>query len=147
MQQFDDKGHPTSKATDLHNKRLRRAQNEVLKLAGVVRSKNEETRPDQWKLMDDEERKKVVNEENEIIRFIRLFDDFTLDLIKIPIYAFRYRLMVGGALYTLPCLLTIARLSDPTWDRLRSRYFSPRRGHLGSGRAYFPDCLSQYVLV
>ena len=103
VQQFNDKGHPANKVTDAQIRRLRRAQNEVLKVAGVVKSKHDDVGPDHWKEMPNEEREDTMKEENELMRLVRPFDNLILDLVTSWIYAFRSRLVVSdnGGLLTL----------------------------------------------
>lgn len=109
MQQFNDKGHPTNKVTDIKNRRLRRAQNEVLELAGVVKSKHDDVRPDHWKEMPNEEREDTMKDENQLMRLVRPFDNLTLDLVTSWIYAFRSRLVVSDTV-ALAISLTSADL-------------------------------------
>lgn len=95
VQQFDDRGHPRSQDSDMQNRRLRRAQNEILKLAGVVRSKHDPPKVDEWKGLSDDDRKQLFVEENEYIKATRFFDHVFLDLSTSWVDAFRFRLMVG----------------------------------------------------
>ena len=96
VQQFDSRGHPTSRDSDVQNRKLRRAQNEVYKLAGVVRSRHDEPKEDDhWKSMSGEERKSLVKDENDFFKFcIMPFDKLILDLATSWDHAFRNRLMV-----------------------------------------------------
>ena len=105
VQQYNDRGHPTSKETELHNKRLRRAQNEVLKLAGVAKSRHDEPKIDQWKDMNPESRENVVVEENEFMFFARPFNNLVLDLSTSWISNFRDRLMVSTPTVLLRVLI------------------------------------------
>ncbi len=115
MQQFNEKGHPTSKTTDIQNRRLRRAQNEVLKLAGVVKSKHDEAQPDQWTEMPNEKREDTIKEENQLMRLVRPFDNLILDIVTSWVYAFRRRVMVSNTIALLFVLMIadLQILSEP----------------------------------
>jgi hypothetical protein len=95
VQQFNERGHPASRETDLQNRRLHRAQNEVLKLAGVVRSKHDTSQTEQWKSMSEDARKELIRSENKFMRlWVVPFDYILLDLTTSWISAFRNRLTV-----------------------------------------------------
>jgi hypothetical protein len=95
VQQFDDRGHPCSKETDIRNRRLRKAQNQVLKLAGVVRSQNDPPLHDEWKTLDNEGKHQLISEENEGLTWLtRPFHQVVLDLSTCWVDASRFRFMV-----------------------------------------------------
>jgi hypothetical protein len=96
VQQYDDRGHPCSKKTDTQNRRLRKAQNQVLKLAGVVRSQNDVPETDEWKTLDNEGKHQLITEENEGLSWLtRPFHDVVLDLSTCWVDALRFRFMVS----------------------------------------------------
>ena len=85
-----------SKESETQNRKLRRAQNEVLKLAGVVKSKGEEASTDQWHSLSHDERRDLVRDENKVGGlFLRPFNNLILDFSTSWIRAFRNRLVVS----------------------------------------------------
>lgn len=67
-----------------------------MKLAGAVRSKHDEAKPDQWKSLNGGERENLLEEENDLGRVTHLLDNIVLDLTTSWIYALRCRIMVSG---------------------------------------------------
>lgn len=72
QQQFDGKGHPVNEVTTRANRRMRRAQNEVLQVVGVVRSKHNQAKQlARRHSLSDDELVGMVNYENVTGSFLR----------------------------------------------------------------------------
>ena len=94
QQRFDDRGHPVNKTSDSADRRLRRAQNEVLKVIGVVEAEGNPVRRDPWKVMSPDEVVDMIQWENVAGICIQELEFVPIELASWWISSFRNRLMV-----------------------------------------------------
>lgn len=95
QQQFDNRGHPVNEATTRANRRLQRAQNEVLEVVGVVRHKyNDEKLRARRHDLSETKLTDLVNYENAIGTLFKALNPFAMDLGTWWITSFRSRLVV-----------------------------------------------------
>lgn len=95
-QQYNDRGHPINKDSDLANRRLRRAQNEILRVAGVVKTKRDVDAQPHWQSLSKTERKEIIRDENVFAtKFRNGLDYFLLVSGTWWLTSFRNRLFVG----------------------------------------------------
>lgn len=94
-QQFNDRGRPINDQTIRADRRLRRAQNEVLKVVGVVRSKHDkyyrDTRQHQ---LTNEQLVDLVSIENASGRLLQTASPLAMDVVSWWVMSFRSRIMV-----------------------------------------------------
>lgn len=96
VQKFTGRGHPSNPATNKAKKRLDRAQNEVLEIVGVVRSRHEQIlqrRPEHG--LSDRQLAEVVESEHDFGILIRAVFPALLDMSSWWILIHRTRLTVG----------------------------------------------------
>lgn len=108
-QQFDRRGHPVNEDTARENRRLRRAQNEVLQVVGVVRSRYAKKRQlSRHHDLSDDELVDMVRDENLAGTIIRIVNPMVMDLSVWWLTAFRTRL-VSFRSYLQPGLMHALR--------------------------------------
>lgn len=96
VQQFGGTGHPTNESTDLADRQLGRAQNEVYRLAGVVQAKRDIKPTSYWQSLPASEKVDKIVQENSFARNRRSIpDDFVLHSCTWWLTAVRNRLLVS----------------------------------------------------
>ena len=99
VQQFDSRGHPVNESSERADKALRRAQNEVLRVVGVVRSKHDtDTKLARRHDLSDDELVDLVKLENFVGLAMREIFALGLDFGSWWAISFRSRLVVSQVL-------------------------------------------------
>ncbi len=138
VQQFDEKGRSVNREIEITNRKLRRAQNEVLRVAGVVRKKGDPPLPQPVE---------IVSENDKIELIIREFTTgFCSRVVGISIdscfqwwlQALRKRIYVSFC--SSRCyLLTTGRCLDPILSPHYCRWLDLKREHLACCRFFSRD--------
>jgi hypothetical protein len=95
VQQHDERGRLINPDTEATNRKLRRAQNEVLRIAGVVRKRSEAQPQRPFQLMTDERRLKLLVEENSYADNVKVFSGVFQEVACWWLQTLRKRLFVG----------------------------------------------------
>ena len=95
VQQFDEKGKPSNLDTEASDRKLRRAQNEVLRIVGVTRRKNDVQEPKPFKSLSVEQRVELLAQENSSAHNVEVRAYVLCDLSSWWLQSLRRRLCVG----------------------------------------------------
>jgi hypothetical protein len=97
VQQFDERGHPINRDTDVSNRKLRRAQNEVLKVVGVVQSNQESMEEQPLPSLGFADKKQLLEDECGIGLAVGRFSYFLGPFFNWWLRALRNRIYVRQA--------------------------------------------------